>query len=138
MISRLCVRQSLKTLTPTLFLTLCFSIGAFAQSVSGTQELISFRDAPLKDVIYSLGTQSGLNILFDEAIKDSETVSIKLRDVSFKKALEISLQAKKMQAGIIAEKTIIVFPDNEDNRRKYGEYEFWLPPLTNRYCGMKD
>src|SRR5262245_25002960 len=131
-------QQPLKTLTVALFLLICFSIGAFAQSPSEEQELISFKGAPLKAAIYSLGTQVGLKILFDEAIKDSEMISIELRDVSFKKALEISLLAKKMQAGIIAEKTIIVYPDNGDNRQKYGEYQLWLLPWSEHYCGRTD
>jgi len=134
MISRNVIRQSLKTLASALFLLLCCSIRAFAQSPSEEQELISFKDTPLKAAIYSLGTQLGLNILFDEAVKDSEMVSIELRDTSFKKALDICLLAKKMQAAIIVEKTVIIFPDNEDNRKKYGQYEFWLLPWRPYYC----
>ena len=152
MISRPFVRQLLKTLTPTLFLLLCSSIGAFAQapaatrestqaaieqmrsSAAGTQELISFKDTPLKAAIYSLGTELGLNILFDEAIKDTEMVSVELCDTTFGKALDIVLLNKKMQAGFIAEKTLIIFQDNEDNRRRYRQFELWLPPWSMGVC----
>ena len=96
-------------------------------------------DTTLKAAIYSLGTELGLNILFDEAIKDSEMVSVELRDTTFEKALDIVLLNKKMQAGFIAEKTIIIFHDNEENRRRYGQYEFWLaPPKWQGYCPMRD
>ena len=136
MIGYISVRQSLKTLAPALVLLLCYSIGAFAQTPSeAAQELISFKEITLKAAIYSLGTELGLNIFFDEAIKDSEGVNIELIDISFRKATDIVLLNKKMQAAIIAEKTIVIFPDNEDNRKKYGQYEFWLPPWRPTYCG---
>jgi len=153
MINRIFVRQSLKTLTPMLFLLLCCSIGAFAQSPSSTreltqmaieqmrssesgiQELISFKDTTLKAAIYSLGTESGLDILFDEAIKDSEMVNVELNDTTFGKAMDVVLLSKRLQAAFIAEKTIIIFPENEENRKKYEQYEFWLPPWRPTYCG---
>jgi hypothetical protein len=69
-----------------------------------------------------------------EAIKDSEMVSVELCDVTLGKALDIVLLNKKMQAGFIAEKTIIIFHDNERNRRRYGQYELWLPPGPKSVC----
>jgi type II secretory pathway component GspD/PulD (secretin) len=131
MISRSFVRHSLKTLTPTLFLLFCCSIVGSAQTPSDVQELgpramsISFKDTTLKVAIQSVGKQLNLNVRFDEAIKDSEKITIELRDVSLEQALKIFLVAKRLQARIIEEKTIIVFLDNADNRQKYGQYELW-------------
>ncbi len=131
MINRSFVRHSLKTLTPAVFLLLCYSIVGLAQTPSDVQELgprtmsISFKDTSLKTAIQSVGKQLNLNVRFDEAIKDGEKITIELRDVSLETALKIFLLAKRLQARIIEENTIIVFPDNADNRQKYGQYELW-------------
>ena len=46
-------------------------------------------------------------------------------DVTIEQALKTILEDKKLQARIIEEKTIIVFPDNEAKRKKYEQYELW-------------
>ena len=131
MISRNVIRQSLKTLTPTLFLLLCSSISAIAQSPSEPQEpgekdrtTINMNNAPVKNAINTLGKQMGLNVVFDDTIKDSR-LTIMLKDVTLEQGLKIFLVAKGLQARVIEEKTIIVFPDNEANRQKYKQHELW-------------
>ncbi|MGE3436789.1 MAG: STN domain-containing protein [Blastocatellales bacterium] len=88
-------------------------------------QIISFKDTSLKAAINSVGKQLNLNVVFDEAIKDSEKLTLELREVSFEQALKIFLVAKRLQARIIEENTIIVFPDNATNRERYGQYELW-------------
>jgi len=138
MVNRSFVRHSLKTLTPALFLLLCCSIVGLAQTPSDVQELgsramsIVFKDTSLKTAIQSVGKQLNLNVKFDEAVKDSEKLTIELRDVSLEQALKIFFVAKKLQARILEENTIIVYPDNADNRQKYGQYELWPPKSDGR------
>jgi len=125
------VRQFLKTLGPPLCLLLCCSIGAFAQSLSEKRDsaemakTISFRDTSTKAAINAVGKQLKLNVIFDDTVKESDRLTLELRDVSLEKALKIVLLVKGLQARIIEENTIIVFPDNAANRERYGQYEFW-------------
>src|SRR4030095_10151641 len=130
MISRNLIRQSLKTLAPAFFLLLCCSIGAFAQSPSATREsaqttkTVFFNDAALKATISAIGSQLNLNVVFDDSMRD-EKLTLELKDVTPKQVMKIVLIQKKLQARTIEENTIIVFPDNEANRRRYGQYELW-------------
>ena len=131
MISRNHIRQSLKNSAPALFLLLCCSISAIAQTPSEPQESgktdlikVTFKSVPVKIAISTLGNQIGLNIVFDDAIK-GDKIDIELTDVTVEQALKTILQEKKLQARIIKEKKIIVFPDDEENRQKYGQYELW-------------
>jgi general secretion pathway protein D len=128
-------RQFLKTLTTALFLTLCFSISAFAQSQPEPQDPteknrtdVNF-NSPVKAAIDVLGRQIGLNIVFDDAIKNGK-LTIALKDVTVEQALKIIFLAKNFQARIIEEKKIIVFPDNEANTQKYSQYELWPQKRT--------
>jgi type II secretory pathway component GspD/PulD (secretin) len=131
MISRNVIRKSLKTLTPSLFLLLCCSISAFAQSPAESQEPrqkdlanVTFGSSPVKAAINLVVSQMGFNVVFDETIKD-DAFSIELTDVTMEQALKIIFVAKRLQARIIEEKKIIVFPDNEANHEKYRQYELW-------------
>jgi type II secretory pathway component GspD/PulD (secretin) len=131
MISRNVIRQSLKTLATALFLTLCFSITAFAQSPSEPKDsgqrdrtTINFNNSPVKAAIESLGKQLNLNIVFDDSMKD-DRLTFELKDVTAKQVMKIILIQKRLQARTIEENTIIVFPDNETNRQRFGQYELW-------------
>ena len=130
MISHNLIRQSLKKLAPALFLLLCFSIGAFAQSPSATQEStqkaneVTFNDAPLKDTISAIGNQLNLNVVFDDSMRDDK-LTLELRDVTTKQVMKIILIQKKLEARIIEENTIIVYPNNATNHQRYVQYELW-------------
>jgi len=131
MISRNLIQQSLKNLAPALFLLLCCSISAFAQTPSETKESgqkvrrsITFQNILAKAAISVVGKQMDLNVLFDETVRE-DRLSIELTDVTLEQALKIILEEKKLQARIMEEKTIIVFPDNEAKRKKYEQYEPW-------------
>src|SRR5262245_33231011 len=131
MISRDVVRQSLKSLAPALFLLLCCSMGAFAQSPSEPQDSgkkdlfkVAFGSMSIKIAINSLVKQMGLNVVFDDTVKE-DRLTIELNDITIEKALKIILESKDLQARIMEEKTLIVFPDNEAKRKKYEQYEPW-------------
>jgi type II secretory pathway component GspD/PulD (secretin) len=131
MVSPNVIRQSLKTLTPALFFLLCCSIGAFAQTPaqpqeSGRKDLIkvAFGNMSVKTAIATVVKQMGIEVLFDDTVKE-DRITIELNDVTVKQALKIILLSKNLQARVMEEKTIIVFPDNEANRQKYEQYELW-------------
>ena len=126
------IRQYLKTFAPALFLLLCCSISAFAQSAPESQRSrqkdltdVTFHTIPVKVAIDALGSQLKLNVIYDDEVKDSDTITIMLKDVTIEQAMKIVLVAKRLQARVIEEKEIIVFPDHEANRQKYGQYELW-------------
>ncbi|HYC91427.1 MAG TPA: secretin N-terminal domain-containing protein [Thermoanaerobaculia bacterium] len=76
------------------------------------------RDTPIKDIYRALGNAFGINVLFDQAVKD-DRITIELRDVTAQAALERVMQAGNHFYKILDEKTIIVVPDNPQARRDY-------------------
>ena len=75
-------------------------------------------DTPVKDIYRALGNAFGINILFDQAIKD-DRISIELKDVTAQQALERVMQAANHFYKVLDEHTIIVVPDNPQARRDY-------------------
>jgi general secretion pathway protein D len=73
----------------------------------------------LKDVYKGLCKAAGINVLFDEGIRDSDTFSIDLSNVSFKKALDQVAMANHDFYKIMDQNTIMVIPDNPNKRRDY-------------------
>jgi general secretion pathway protein D len=76
------------------------------------------RETPVKEIYRALGNAFGINILFDQAIKD-DRISIELRDVTAQQALERVMQAANHFYKVLDEKSIIVVPDNPQARRDY-------------------
>lgn len=76
------------------------------------------RETPIKDIYKALGSAFGINILFDQAVKD-DRVSIELHDVTAQQALERLMQAGGHFYKVLDEKTLIVIPDNPQQRRDY-------------------
>ena len=76
------------------------------------------RETPVKEIYRALGNAYGINILFDQAVKDDRIV-IELRDVTAQQALERVMQAANHFYKVLDEKTIIVVPDNPQARRDY-------------------
>ena len=75
-------------------------------------------DTPVKEIYRALGNAYGINILFDQAVKD-DRISIDLRDVTAQQALERVMQAANHFYKVLDERTIIVVPDNPQARRDY-------------------
>ncbi|HXG59204.1 MAG TPA: secretin N-terminal domain-containing protein [Thermoanaerobaculia bacterium] len=76
------------------------------------------RETPVKEIYRALGNAFGINIMFDQAIKD-DRIAIELRDVTAQQALERVMQAASHFYKVLDEKTIIVVPDNPQARRDY-------------------
>ncbi len=76
------------------------------------------RDTPVKDIYRALGNAFGINVLFDQAVKD-DRITIELRDVTAQAALERVMQAANHFYKVLDERTIIVVPDNPQARRDY-------------------
>ncbi len=76
------------------------------------------RDTNVKEIYKALGNAFGINILFDQAVKD-DRITIDLRDVTAQQALERVMQAANHFYKVLDEKTIIIVPDNPQARRDY-------------------
>lgn len=77
------------------------------------------RETPIKEIYKALGNAFGINILFDQAIKESERLSIELKDVTAQVALERVMQAVNHFYKVLDSHSIIVVPDNPQARRDY-------------------
>jgi general secretion pathway protein D len=76
------------------------------------------RETPVKEIYRALGNAFGINILFDQAVKD-DRIAIELKDVTAQQALERVMQAANHFYKVLDEHTIIVVPDNPQARRDY-------------------
>jgi len=76
------------------------------------------RETPVKDIYRALGNAFGINIMFDQAVKD-DRIAIELKDVTAQQALERVMQAAGHFYKPLDEHTIIVIPDNPQARRDY-------------------
>ena len=76
------------------------------------------QERPIKEIYKALGNAFGINILFDQAVKD-DRIAIELKDVTAQQALERVMQAANHFYKALDEHTIIVVPDNPQARRDY-------------------
>jgi general secretion pathway protein D len=92
---------------------------------------LNFRtETPVKDIYRALGNAFGINILFDQAVKD-DRISIELKDVTAQQALERVMQAANHFYKVLDEHTIIVVPDNPQARRDYEDLVIQTFYLSN-------
>jgi len=87
-------------------------------------------ETPVKDIYRALGNAFGINILFDQAVKD-DRISIELKDVTAQQALERVMQAAGHFYKVLDEHTIIVVPDNPQARRDYEDLVIQTFYLSN-------
>ncbi len=72
----------------------------------------------VKDIYRAIGQAFGINILFDPKLRDTK-LSIELRNVTARQALESVMQAAGHFYKVLDEKTVIVVEDTPQNRRDY-------------------
>src|SRR5262245_1075680 len=82
-------------------------------------QTINFKDTSFKVVVGSLAKQLGLNVVFDDTVKDSDKVTVDLQDVTMARALDIVLMQKKHTFEQVDRRTIFVYPDNGTNRPRF-------------------
>src|SRR5947209_15171611 len=87
-------------------------------------------ETPVKDIYRALGNAFGINILFDQAVKD-DRIAIELKEVTAQQALERVMQAANHFYKVLDEHTIIVVPDNPQARRDYEDLVIQTFYLSN-------
>uniref|UniRef100_C6E2R8 Type II and III secretion system protein n=1 Tax=Geobacter sp. (strain M21) TaxID=443144 RepID=C6E2R8_GEOSM len=81
---------------------------------------LKFRDAKLKEIFTILSQLSGINFVFDEAVKDVN-VTLHLENGSFQQAMELITGMHKLDKKILNESTIIIYPKTPDKVKQYEE-----------------
>ncbi|MCJ7441995.1 MAG: hypothetical protein MUO25_10515 [Thermoanaerobaculaceae bacterium] len=71
-----------------------------------------------RDIYRAIGQAFGINILFDPKLRDAK-MSIELKNVTSRQALESVMQASGHFYKVLDEKTVIVVEDTPQNRRDY-------------------
>ncbi|MGH9768609.1 MAG: FecR domain-containing protein, partial [Blastocatellia bacterium] len=80
---------------------------------------VAFKDTSFKAAVNTLGKQLGLNVVFDDSVKDSDKVTVDMTDVTLAKALDILLLQKKHTFEQVDRRTIFIYPDNGTNRPRF-------------------
>lgn len=81
---------------------------------------LKFKDAKLKEVFNILSQLSGINFVFDDAVKDVN-LSLFLENATFQQAMEIITGVQKLGKKVLNENTIIVYPKTPDKTKQYEE-----------------
>ena len=81
---------------------------------------LKFKDAKLKDVFNILSQLSGINFVFDDAVKDVN-ISLFLEDATFQQAVEIITGVQKLGKKVLNESTILIYPKTPDKLKQYDE-----------------
>lgn len=77
-----------------------------------------FRSASLRDVLLSLGTLAGVNVVFDSDFRD-EDVSIDLEDATFEEAFRSLCTTTRNFYRVESGNLITIIPDTQAKRREY-------------------
>lgn len=114
-----------RVLASILFASFMTFIALAQEAPREGRQDVSFRKTEFKDVLNELGAALKLNVVFDDQVKSGDKVDIDLHDVTIEQAMKIILIQKRYQARVIEENTVIVFPDNQVNRSRFGQYKPW-------------
>ena len=77
-----------------------------------------FQDANLRDVLLSLGTLAGVNVVFDSDFRD-ETISIDLEDATFEEAFRSLCTTTQNFYRVEGGNMLTIVPDTQAKRREY-------------------
>ncbi|MGH9382386.1 MAG: secretin N-terminal domain-containing protein [Thermoanaerobaculia bacterium] len=73
---------------------------------------------PVRDIYEALGKGFGMNILFDQTLKE-QSLTLEVREVRARDALEVVMRAAAHFYKVLDEHTILIADDNPQNRAKY-------------------
>ena len=81
---------------------------------------LKFQNASLRDILNFIGTQSGINITYEQTYAD-KAYTILLEDVTVEQALQQIMMANQLFYKVLNPKTILVIPDNSAMHVKYDD-----------------
>ena len=89
-----------------------------------SREPLNFRFGPgasVRDILNFIGSASGINITFTSDYREPPGYTVQLDGVTLEQALQQILSANALFYKVLNERTILVIPDNAQNRAKYEE-----------------
>lgn len=98
-----------------------FSREEFSLTLQSTEPItLKFQNAKLSEVFELLAKTSGINILFDKDTRpESVTLSIFIKDVTFKEALNLILTTNNLFMKKVSEGTILIIPKTKQKVNQY-------------------
>jgi len=81
---------------------------------------LKFKDAKIKDVFKIITQLTGINFIFDEAVKDLP-ITIYLENATFQQALDLLTNMNKLSQKVLNESTVIIFPRTAEKSRQYDD-----------------
>src|SRR5215217_2650744 len=82
---------------------------------------IRFTNASVRDILNFIGAASGINITFSSDYRDPAGYTVQIDGVALEDALLQILSANQLFYKVLNERTIVIIPDNAQNRAKYDE-----------------
>jgi type II secretory pathway component GspD/PulD (secretin) len=82
---------------------------------------IRFTNASVRDILNFVGSTTGINIAFSSDYRDPPAYTVQLAGVTLEEALQQVLSANNLFYKILNSRTIMVIPDNAQNRAKHEE-----------------
>ena len=82
---------------------------------------IRFTNASVRDILNFIGAVSGINITFSSDYRDPAGYTVQIDGVTLEQALLQILSANQLFYKVLNERTILIIPDNAQNRAKYDE-----------------
>jgi general secretion pathway protein D len=79
---------------------------------------LSFKETKIKEVFEFLAKLAGINILFDEDVKNTN-VTVFAKDMSFNQALSLLLATNKLFYKKVSDDTIIIIPKTKSKQAQY-------------------
>jgi len=92
---------------------------------------LQFRDSGLRMVFEALSKITGINFLFDGAVKDTQRVTIFVNDVSVEDAIDLILAQSQLAEKVLNDNTILVYPSTPAKHKEYQEQVVRSFYLTN-------
>lgn len=91
---------------------------------------LNFQDADIKTAFNFLSDTFGINVIFDESVKDKK-ITLFAKNISFRQALNLMMGTTQTFYIKVARNTILLAPDTKDKRGQYEDYAIRTFHLTN-------
>jgi general secretion pathway protein D len=95
---------------------------------------LKFKQTPVTNVFEILSKLEGINFIFDKDVKETK-VTLFTTDVTFDRFLDVLLKTNSLQAKMINQKTLLIYPDTPAKAKEYDELyvkTFYLSYLKSK------
>jgi len=82
---------------------------------------LEFRDANLKMVLDGLSRTTGVNFILDKDVRPDLTVSISLKQSTLEEAIELLLQANRLEKKVLNRNALLIYPNTPEKIKEYQE-----------------